>query len=124
MTLQHQETIEFNHNKKDFEEEREEIKLARAAYAHNKSFSFLDMKIQKSLSSVTIEAQQVQPEQKEDEDVNYVSVQESPVKSVAISSKASEKSGKLSENSEIQQEHEKAEPLANNISVYQETIMI
>ena len=63
-------------------------------------------------------------EQKEEEDVNYVSVQESPVKSVVESSKASEKSGKVPEDSDkLDKGHDKSEPALNNISFYQDTDM-
>ena len=55
----------------------------------------MDIKIQKSVQSVTIEPHKIEVEKEDDEDVNEALVQESPVKSVAISSKESEKSASV-----------------------------
>ena len=55
----------------------------------------MDIKIQKSVQSVTIEPHKIEVEKEDDEDVNEALVQESPVKSVVISSKESEKSASV-----------------------------
>ena len=48
----------------------------------------MDIKIQKSVQSVTIEPHKIEVEKEDDEDMNEAAlVQESPVKSVADSSK-------------------------------------
>ena len=57
----------------------------------------MDIKIQKSVQSVTIEPHKIEVEKEDDEDVNEALVQESPVKSVVISSKESEKSASVTQ---------------------------
>ena len=58
----------------------------------------MDIKIQKSVQSVTIEPHKIEVEKEDDEDLNEAAlVQESPVKSVAISSKESEKSASVTQ---------------------------
>ena len=55
----------------------------------------MDIKIQKSVQSVTIEPHKIEVGKEDDEYINETLVQESPVKSVAVSSKESEKSASV-----------------------------
>ena len=57
----------------------------------------MDIKIQKSVQSVTIEPHKIEVEKEDDNEMNEDSVQESPVKNDTISSKESEKSASVTQ---------------------------
>ena len=57
----------------------------------------MDIKIQKSVQSVTIEPHKIEVEKEYNEEMNEAPVQESPVKNDAISSKESEKSASVTQ---------------------------